>query len=143
MNASLILWPVMAQIFLTLILFFLLAARKASVMKAGLLDRQQAALNNKAWPDDVVKVSNNIANQAEVPILFYVLTLMLFGLDAVNTISLILAWVFVVCRFAHSYIHTHSNDVPLRLRFFLLSAVMVIGLFICTLLALMNHGIAS
>ena len=31
------------------------------------------ALSNEAWPDDLKKVANNMHNQFETPVLFYVL----------------------------------------------------------------------
>ena len=70
MNSSYIFWPVLAQVLLTLIMFIVLGARKAKAVKAGKIDRQQAALDSRVWPEDVVKVSNNIANQFEAPVLW-------------------------------------------------------------------------
>ena len=84
MNVNHIIWPVLAQIFLTLILFIILGVRKAKAVKAGEVNRQQAALNNQVWPQDVVKVSNNIANQFETPVLFYVLCLVMHSINAVG-----------------------------------------------------------
>ena len=72
MSSSYIFWPVLAQVFLTLAMFIFLGARKARAVKAGQVNRKQAALDNRVWPEDVLKVANNIANQFEVPVLFYV-----------------------------------------------------------------------
>lgn len=76
MNSNHIIWPVLAQILLTLTMFIILGVRKVKAVKAGEVNRQQAALNNRVWPEAVVKVSNNIANQFEIPVLFYVLCLL-------------------------------------------------------------------
>ena len=73
MNGTEILFPVLANILLVIIMFFVLGARKGAAVKAGLVSRDDTALDNKAWNDEVVKVSNNIANQFETPILFYLL----------------------------------------------------------------------
>lgn len=62
MNSNHIIWPVLAQILLTLMMFIVLGIRKAKAVKAGAVNRQEAALDNRVWPKDVVKVSNNIAN---------------------------------------------------------------------------------
>ena len=77
MNASTILLPLLVQISLTLIMFLLLGVRKTKAIKAGGVDRKATALNNSAWPEDVVKVSNNIANQFQTPVLFYVIGILL------------------------------------------------------------------
>ena len=48
MQASLILWPVLAQVFLTLLMFLLLAARKAKAVKAVWLTVRKGPWNNKS-----------------------------------------------------------------------------------------------
>lgn len=128
MNSTQIMWPVLAQIFLTLIMFIILGLRKAKALKAGEVNRQQRALNNRAWPEDVIKVSNNIANQFEVPVLFYVLCLVLYSINAVGMISIVLAWLFTLSRFAHAYVHIGSNYIPMRFRLFLVGCLVMIAM---------------
>ena len=130
MNSNHIIWPVLAQVFLTLIMFIVLGARKAKAIKTGEVDRKQAALNNRLWPEDVIKVSNNIANQFEVPVLFYVLCLVLYGMNAVGVVALVLAWLFAASRFAHAYVHIGSNYVPVRLRLFLFGCLILIAMLL-------------
>ena len=130
MNSSHIIWPVLAQVLLTLIMFIILGVRKAKAVKSGKVNRKQVALNNREWPEDVLKVSNNIANQFEIPVLFYVLCLVLYSLNAVAMFAIILAWLFVLSRFAHAYVHIGSNYVPMRLRLFLLGCLVVIAMLI-------------
>lgn len=130
MNSNHILWPVLAQIFLTLIMFITLGVRKAKAVKASAVNRQQAALNNRVWPEDVVKVSNNIANQFEAPVLFYVLCLVLYSINAADMVAIGLAWLFALSRFAHAYVHIGSNYVPMRLRWFLLGCFVLIAMLI-------------
>jgi hypothetical protein len=111
-------------------MLIILGMRKTKAVKAGEVNRQQAALNNRVWPEDVVKVSNNIANQFEVPVLFYVLCLVFYSINAVNVLAVILAWLFVLSRFAHAYVHIGSNYVPMRLRLFLLGCFVLIAMLI-------------
>lgn len=130
MNSIHILWPVLAQILLTLSVFIVLGVRKAKAVKAGEVNRKQAALNNREWPDDVVKVSNNIANQFEFPVLFYVLCLVLYNINAVGVVAIVLAWSFTLSRFAHAYVHIGSNYVPIRLRLFLVGCLVLIAMLV-------------
>ena len=130
MNINHIIWPVLAQIFLTLILFIILGVRKAKAVKAGEVNRQQAALNNQVWPQYVVKVSNNIANQFETPVLFYVLCLVMHSINSVGLIAIGLAWLFALSRFAHAYVHIGSNYVPMRLRLFLVGCFVLIAMLL-------------
>lgn len=143
MNSSHIIWPILAQIFLTLIMIIMLGMRKAKAVKVGEVNRQQAALNNRVWPEDVVKVSNNIANQFEVPVLFYVLCLALFSIDAAGMVALVLAWLFVLSRFAHAYVHIGSNYVPMRFRLFLVGCLVLIAIFILVAWELATYVVAA
>ena len=128
MTSSYILWPVLAQIFLTLGMFTVLGVRKARAVTAGKVNRQEARLDNRAWPEDVVKASNNIANQFEVPVLFYVLCLVADSIDFSGIGVIVLAWLFVLSRYAHAYVHVGSNYVPFRMRLFLAGCFVLIAM---------------
>lgn len=136
MSNSSVFWPVLAQVFLTLVMFILMGARKSRAVKAGQVDRQATALDNRKWPEEVVKVSNNIANQFEVPVLFYVLCLVLYSLDAVGVVALVLAWLFALSRYAHAVAHVGANYVPVRMRLFIVGVVAVLGLFVLAVRAM-------
>jgi hypothetical protein len=130
MNSNLIIWPVLAQVFLTLLMFIILGMRKAKAVKAGEVNRQQAALNKQVWPQDVIKVSNNIANQFEAPVLFYILCIVMHSINAVGLVAIVLAWLFALSRFAHAYVHIGSNYVPMRLRLFLVGCFVLIAILL-------------
>lgn len=123
MNTELLLAAMLIQITLTLSVFIALAAAKAKALKKGDVDRKQAALHNNAWPDYVLKISNNIQNQFQTPVLFYALCFGFIVMDAVDTLALAGAWFYVLSRLAHAYIHTTSNYVPMRLRVFTLGVL--------------------
>jgi len=121
MNYQLILLPVLVQIVLTIVLYISLVRRKVRAVKAGEVDEARRALHEDAWPDYVQQVNNCIRNQFEVPVLFYVVSISLLAIGAVDLPALVLAWVFVLCRVAHAIVHTGSNYVPTRRRLFLFS----------------------
>jgi hypothetical protein len=118
MNRDLIFGPVLVQVALTLFVYVVLIRTKIRAMRAGKVDLARRALHNDAWPDDVMQINNNIRNQFELPVLFYVLSLMLWALHAVHWLVLIAASVFVASRVVHVYIHIGTNYVPARRRAF-------------------------
>jgi len=126
MNATLILWPVLIQISLTMAIFLLLAVAKRKAIKAGGFDREKTALHNDAWPDGVLKVSNNLQNQFQTPVIFYALSFAFLHLGTISITILALAWGYAVTRIGHAYVHVTSNYVPMRLRLFLLGFVMLL-----------------
>lgn len=132
MNNVEILYPVLAHMFLVVFLFIPLIMRKSKAVKNKAVDLKETALNNHAWTSDVKKVSNNIANQFEIPVLFYALCMIIALTDNVGVLNTALAWGFVALRYVHTYVHIGSNFVPLRMRIFALSLVIVLVMLIQT-----------
>jgi len=85
------------------------------------VDLKKTALDNSAWPDEVRKVSNNIQNQFQLPVIFYVLSFSFIVTNSVTVIVLAICWVYSISRILHAYIHVGSNYVPAR------SLVFIIG----------------
>jgi len=113
-KSALIFLPVLAQILLTLLVLLASTIAKGVAMKRGEVDHSRRALHRDAWPDYVLKLTNNFANQFETPVLFYVLALIIWSLNAVDALSLTGAWGYFACRVVHVYVHTTSNYVPVR-----------------------------
>lgn len=128
MPSNMLLLPVLVQVLLTIVLYIALAVAKSRALKAGLVDLERRALHDDAWPVSVMKINNNIRNQFEVPVLFYVLALMLWQLADASLLTLTLAWLFVASRIVHAWIHTHSNYVPARRRVFTLGVAVVLAM---------------
>jgi len=131
MHPSVILYPVLVQVLLTLIVYVRIGMVKTRAAATGNVDLKKTALHSDAWPDDVLKVSNNLRNQFESPILFYVLCLTLFVTGGVSFFGLLLAWGFVATRIAHVFVHTGSNFVPLRRRIFTIGCMFLLVLLGC------------
>lgn len=122
---AMMIWPMLAHMLLVLILFLSLSRQKKRAVREGTVDLKKTALDNSAWPDHVLKVSNNIQNQFQVPVLFYALCLAFAALGSTTLIALGLAWLFVISRVVHSYIHTTSNKVPVRMKVFILGYLLI------------------
>lgn len=137
MTSNLILLPALAQILLTIAVYGALGVAKARAVKDGLVDERRRALHDDAWPDNVMKINNNIRNQFEVPVLFYVLTMMLWQLNQTGVLVQTLAWLFVVSRFVHAYIHTGSNYVPARRGVFMFGCLVVLAMTVVAIRAVL------
>ena len=85
MNArKAIFWPVLVQVLMTLLIYVRLIKVKVREMRAGKVDMERRGLHEDAWPDSVLLINNNIRNQFELPVLFYVVCLTLWALDAIG-----------------------------------------------------------
>jgi len=120
--------PVIVQVLLTLLIYVRLIKVKVLAMRAGLVNMDRRALHEDAWPESVLQINNNIRNQFELPVLFYVICVLLWQLDAVTAIALAAAAAFVLSRIAHAMIHLGSNYVPNRRRAFTVGWWVLMGM---------------
>jgi len=110
--------PVIVQVLMTLLIYVRLIKVKIREIRAGRVDKTRSALHEEAWGDAVLQINNNIRNQFELPVLFYVMSAVLWAMDSVNGLAIAAAFLFVLSRIAHALIHLGSNYVPNRRRTF-------------------------
>jgi len=137
MENELIFYPVIAQIILTFVVYTLLPIAKKRVLKTVEVDLARRALHNDAWPDNVLKISNNVQNQFESPVLFYAICFMLWALNVVSLFALLVAWAYVILRVVHVFVHTGSNEIPIRKKVFMASTALLMVLCGCVIQGLL------
>jgi hypothetical protein len=118
MSRDWLLVPVVVQVLMTLLIYVRLIKVKVREMKAGKVDMARRGLHEDAWGDAVLQINNNIRNQFELPVLFYVTSILLWELHAAHWLALTAATVFVLSRIAHAWVHLGSNYIPNRRRLF-------------------------
>jgi hypothetical protein len=129
--------PVLAQVLLTIVVYLALARTRAAALKDGTVDRARLALHADAWPENVIKISNNVRNQFELPVLFYVVCFVLAATATAGPLVQVLAWLFVASRVAHAWVHTRGNYVPRRRNLFVAGVVILVALWVIALLRLL------
>lgn len=123
MNQTLIFWPVIAQVLLTFVAYLVMSKRRIAAVKAGEAKARDFAVPKD--PESSATAARNVANQFELPVLFYVVCLAFHQVGAVDWVALLLAWAFVAARVAHAWLHMTSNIVMLRRRLFIVGFVFV------------------
>lgn len=114
MSLPAILAPLFVQIVLTFVLYSWMAYLRASAIRGRRVRMADIALREPNWPPHVLQVGNAAHNQLELPMLFYVLTILSIITRHADIVFVVLAWIFVLSRLAHAYVHTTSNDVRKR-----------------------------
>jgi hypothetical protein len=108
-----VLLPLFVEVLLTLGLLMWLAELRRRDLKTG-VKLSQIAMREPNWGQHTMQVGYCFSNQFELPVLFYVLTILEIVTRHADLIFLILAWVFVLTRLMHALVHTTSNIVPWR-----------------------------
>lgn len=118
MNPIAILWPMVAHFVLVATLYGLLGLRRRQAAQAGTVASGQWKLRSGGEPALSAAASNNIMNQFELPVLFHAACLALYVTAGVSWVAVVLAWLFVLLRYAHAFEHVTTNRVSRRGMFF-------------------------
>jgi hypothetical protein len=122
-------WPLVANAVLVFLLYGLIGLRRAAVVKAGKA-RPEQFRENRDEPAESLVVRNAIANQFELPVLFYAVSIILFMTQADNLPAVLLAWLFVASRYAHAFVHVTSNNLRYRSPLFALGFLALVGMWV-------------
>lgn len=114
MNPTAILWPMVAHFALVAALYAVLGWRRRQAMAAGKVRPGQFKLRSGGEPEVSATVSNNLMNQFELPLLFHAACLALYVTAGVSLAAVVLAWLFVALRYAHTVEHITRNCVSRR-----------------------------
>jgi len=124
MTIRFVLLPLFVEVLLTFGLYFWMAWLRTSLIRSRAVHPRDIALREPNWPPHVLQVANAAHNQLELPLLFYVLTILSIMTHHADVIFIVLAWIFVLSRLAHAWVHTTSNRISVR------GPVFVLGLLV-------------
>jgi hypothetical protein len=125
MSVQTILLPLFVEVILTFVLLFCLAPMRTRDFGSGAVRPQDVALREPNWPKRTMQFAYSFSNQFELPVLFYVLTILEYITHLAGVVFVVLAWIFVIFRILHAFVHVTNNIVRLRGALFAMSAVVL------------------
>jgi hypothetical protein len=114
MTLPMILAPLFVLVLLTFVLGFWLAGLRGPAFSRGEVRAADVDLRQPNWPRRTMQVSNSFSSQFELPMLFYVLTILAIIAKHADFLFVVMAWIFVLSRLGHAFIHTTSNNLKVR-----------------------------
>jgi hypothetical protein len=109
-----VLLPLFVEVILTFVLLFWLAPVRQREFKSGRVRESDIALGQKNWSPPAQQVANSFDNQFQLPVLFYLLTVLAIITRHADFVFVVMAWIFAISRIAHAFVHTTSNRVLVR-----------------------------
>jgi hypothetical protein len=130
LSIPMVLAPLFVQILLTFVIGFSLAG-----MRTGALTRRETSprdidLGQPNWPRRATQYANCFRNQFELPVLFYVLTVLAIITRHADFLFVVMAWVFALSRVVHAFIHTGSNSLRMRGLWFAVGALVLFVMWV-------------
>jgi hypothetical protein len=123
MTLQAVLLPLFVEVILTFALLFWLAPLRAHDFSSGVAMPENVSLREPNWSRPAQQVAYSFSNQFELPVLFYVLTILAYLTHHAGFLFVVLAWIFVVFRLLHAYVHVTSNAIRIRGPLFGISAI--------------------
>jgi hypothetical protein len=137
MSIQAVLSPLFAQVMLTFVLMYWMAFLRTTALTSGEIGYGDVALREQKWPTRCTQIANAFHNQLELPVLFYVLTILVGTSGQADLAFVIMAWVFVMLRIVHAAIHVTTNNVRQRGAIFGLSALVLTAMWVLFMLRVM------
>jgi len=118
MSIQFVLLPLFIEVLLTFGVMFGMMHFRTSSIRRGETRLEHIALREPNWPVRATQFAYAFANQFELPVLFYVLTILAIITHHADLLYVVLAWVFVVLRVFQAVVHVTNNNVRVRGAFY-------------------------
>ncbi len=137
---KLLVLPLILHVVLILYIGQKLVRARIRSVRSGQTKISDIAVDTYAWPRKVKQLGNNFDNQFQTPTLWYGLTALVIALGTVDFIFVGLSWLYLLLRVVHSMIHIGNNEVPTRMRVFLVSFFVLVAMWLWLAVRLVMLG---
>ena len=128
-----IFYPMFAMFSLSLVALVVMFRRRTAAVKSGLVKVGQfKTYVQESGPDKMIQASRHFSNLFEAPILFYVICI-LGMLFSEGTLFVALAWLYVLARSVHAYVHLGSNKLIPRMSSYGFGWLMLVAMWVLVL----------
>jgi hypothetical protein len=129
MTIQAVLLPLFVQVLLTFALMSWAAVLRVQAIRSRTVAPRNVALREPNWPPRVLQVMYAFQNQIELPLLFYVLTILAWVTRQADLLFVAMAWIFVVLRVLHAAVHVTDNDFRRRGLLFIAGAIVLAAMW--------------
>jgi hypothetical protein len=130
MSIRFVLLPLFVEVLLTFAVMFGMMYLRTSTLRCGETRFEDIALREPNWPLRATQFGYAFANQFELPVLFYVLTILSIMTQHADLFYVLLAWVFVALRVLQAGVHVTNNDVRMRGAFYGAGAIVLVVMWL-------------
>ncbi|MEA2975860.1 MAG: hypothetical protein QOF19_1380 [Alphaproteobacteria bacterium] len=130
MSMQMILLPLFVEVSLTLVLLYLMGWRRGVAFRNKEVRVEDISLREPNWPPRASQAAYAFSNQFELPVLFYVLTILSIITRHADLLFVLLAWVFVVLRVLQAWVYVTSNNIRFRGMYYFAGAIVLTTMWV-------------
>jgi hypothetical protein len=126
-----VIYPMFAMVLLTFVVLTKLFRSRVRAVREGQVSVAYFRIyQGEVEPESTAKPARHFANLFEAPVLFYVVCLAAMNLHFTGVAMQVLAWVYVVARIIHAYVHLGGNRIRKRIRAYFFSWIILLAMWI-------------
>lgn len=126
MSVQFVLLPLFVEVLLTFGVLLGMMYFRTSSLQRGQTRIADIALREPNWPTRATQFAYAFSNQFELPVLFYVLTILEIVTRNADFLFIVLAWIFVMTRVLQAVVHVTNNNVRVRGAFYGIGALVLV-----------------
>jgi hypothetical protein len=130
MAIQFVLLPLFVEVLLTFGLMLGMMYHRTGALQRRETHFKDIALREPNWPVRAQQFAYAFSNQFELPVLFYVLTILSIITHHADLVFVVLAWIFVIFRVLQAAVHVTGNDVRYRGLYYFGSALALVAMWI-------------
>jgi len=131
MNEFNLIYPMFAMVVVTtVVLVKLFRSRVRAVKEQKISAAYFRTYQGESEPESTIKLSRHFTNIFEAPVLFYVVSLAAMITHQATLPMLTMAWIYVLTRALHAYIHIGGNRIGKRIQVYMASWVVLLLMWI-------------
>ena len=139
MEDKLILYPIFPLLALTCYVLFRTFFMRVAAVKSGAVSYKHYRLYDEGEETPACRANTrHVANLLELPPLFYITCILIYVTGINSVLLLSCAWLFVLTRYANSYIHLGSNNVIHRYKIFWAGGLTLIFMWVVSLVGIVQ-----
>lgn len=131
MNAFNLIYPMFAMVVLTtVVLVKLFRSRVRAVKEHKISAAYFRTYQGESEPESTIKLSRHFSNVFEAPVLFYVVSLAAMITNHATLPMFTLAWLYVLLRALHAFVHIGGNRIGKRIQAYMASWVVLLLMWV-------------
>lgn len=119
-------YPMFAMVLLTFSIMTLMSVARVNSVRTGIVRVGYYKTMSGEAPEYLLKLSRHYSNLFEMPVLFYAAGALSVALNIEHALLPVFAWLFVLLRCIHAFIHTTYNNVIHRMLVFFTGSMCVL-----------------
>ena len=135
MPVHVLIYPMFAMVVLTAFVLRRMFLSRVRAVREGLLTAGYfATFQGAVEPEYAVRPARHFSNLFEAPVLFSVACVAAMAAQAATVPVVVLAWVYVLARLVHSYVHLGANRIGQRIKAYFASWLVLGALWLALVL---------